>query len=106
MAGSMQFLRHVLASVPALALVVMGGRSVAALATATETTPGVAARAVLDQYCIGCHNQSLSTAGLELDSLDVTRPDARPEVWERVIAKLRAGSMPPPGMPRPRCGDL
>jgi len=105
MAGSIRFLRHVLASVPALALVVMGGRSVAALATANETTPGVATspapRAVLDQYCIGCHNQSLSTAGLELDSLEVTRPDARPEVWERVIAKLRAGSMPPPGMPRP-----
>ena len=29
------------------------------------------------------------------------KPGANPEIWERVIAKLRAGSMPPPGMPRP-----
>ena len=30
-----------------------------------------------------------------------TKPGANAEVWERVIAKLRAGSMPPPGRPRP-----
>jgi mono/diheme cytochrome c family protein len=58
-------------------------------------------RAVLDQYCISCHNQRLRTGGLALDNLDVTRPAASAEVWENVIAKLRAGSMPPPGRPRP-----
>jgi len=58
-------------------------------------------QAVLDQYCVTCHNQRLHTAGLALDSLDVTKPAANTEVWERVIAKLRAGSMPPPGRPRP-----
>jgi hypothetical protein len=57
-------------------------------------------RAFLDTYCITCHNQKLRTAGLTLDTLDVTRPGANAEVWERVIAKLRAGSMPPQGMPR------
>jgi hypothetical protein len=50
---------------------------------------------------MSCHSQKLRTAGLTLDRLDVTKPSANPEVWERVIAKLRAGSMPPPGMPRP-----
>jgi hypothetical protein len=60
-----------------------------------------APRAVLDTYCVTCHNQRLRTAGLTLDTLDVTKPDAQPDVWERVIAKLRAGSMPPPGRPRP-----
>jgi mono/diheme cytochrome c family protein len=64
-------------------------------------TPPPAAKAVLDTYCITCHNQRLRTAGLALDSLDVTRPGENPEVWEKVIAKLRAGSMPPPGRPRP-----
>ena len=63
------------------------------------TTP--AAREVLDKYCIACHNQKLRTAGLALDSIDVARPGANAEVWERVIAKLRAGSMPPQGRPRP-----
>jgi hypothetical protein len=57
-------------------------------------------RTFLDSYCITCHNQKLHTAGLALDALDVTQPAANPEVWERVIAKLRAGSMPPPGRPR------
>jgi mono/diheme cytochrome c family protein len=58
-------------------------------------------QAVLDTYCITCHNQKLRTAGLALDTLDLTHPGANPEVWEKVIAKLRAGSMPPPGRPRP-----
>jgi len=60
-----------------------------------------AVRAVLDTYCIACHNQRLRTAGLALDGLDATNPGANAEVWENVIAKLRAGSMPPAGRPRP-----
>jgi len=63
--------------------------------------PPPAPRAVLDKYCESCHNQKLHTAGLAFDTLDVANPGANPEVWERVIAKLRAGSMPPPGNPRP-----
>jgi mono/diheme cytochrome c family protein len=61
------------------------------------------ARAVLDQYCITCHNQRLRTAGLSLDpdTISATNPGANAEVWEKVISKLRAGSMPPPGRPRP-----
>jgi hypothetical protein len=60
-----------------------------------------APRPVLDKYCITCHNQKLRTAGLALDTLDITDPSAHAEVWEKVIAKLRAGAMPPPGRPRP-----
>jgi hypothetical protein len=63
--------------------------------------PASDARALFDTYCINCHNQKLRTAGLALDTLDVTDPGSNAEVWERVIAKLRAGSMPPAGMPRP-----
>ncbi len=60
-------------------------------------------RAVLDQYCVRCHNAELRTAGLTLDAnaLDVAAPGDRSDVWERVVAKLRTGSMPPPGLPRP-----
>jgi mono/diheme cytochrome c family protein len=58
-------------------------------------------RAVFDQYCVTCHNEKLHTAGLALDKLDITNPGANAEVWERVIGKLRSGSMPPPGRPRP-----
>ena len=62
---------------------------------------GAPLRATLDTYCIGCHNQRLRTGGLALDSVDAATPGVNPELWERVIAKLRAGSMPPPGRPRP-----
>src|SRR5437016_6893308 len=58
-------------------------------------------RAVLAQYVGTLHNEKLHTAGLAVDTLDVGNPGAKAETWERVIEKLRAGSMPPPGRPRP-----
>src|ERR1700682_5529899 len=68
-----------------------------AQAPSTATDP----RTFVDQYCVTCHNQKLHTAGLALDTLDATHPSANAEVWEKVIAKLQQGSMPPPGRPRP-----
>jgi uncharacterized protein DUF1592/uncharacterized protein DUF1588/uncharacterized protein DUF1585/uncharacterized protein DUF1587/uncharacterized protein DUF1595/cytochrome c len=79
----------------------LGGLMLALALRGAETPPTVNARAVLDKYCVTCHNQKLRTAGLTLDTLDVTKPGANPEVWEKVIAKLQSGLMPPPGMPRP-----
>ena len=58
-------------------------------------------QAVVTKYCISCHNQKARTAGLALDTLDIANPGRHAEIWERVIDKLRAGSMPPPGRPRP-----
>src|SRR5207245_389247 len=60
-----------------------------------------AQRAVLDKYCIVCHNQRAKTAGLMLDQAGLNNPPANAEVWEKVIRRLRAGTMPPLGMPRP-----
>ena len=58
-------------------------------------------RALLDKYCVTCHNARLKTADLELDELDVANLPKHAEVAERVVRKLRAGMMPPTGMPRP-----
>jgi mono/diheme cytochrome c family protein len=58
-------------------------------------------RALVDKYCVTCHNDRLRTAGLSLAQVDTERPIASAEVWEKVIGKLRTGAMPPPGMPRP-----
>ena len=66
-----------------------------------ELLPGANVRSMLDTYCVACHNQRLKTAGLALDTVDVTAPHANPEVWEKVITRLLAGSMPPAGRPRP-----
>lgn len=57
--------------------------------------------ALLNQYCVTCHNASLKTGGLELDSYDIAEVQADPAVWEQVLRKLRANAMPPTGMPRP-----
>ncbi|MCU1340063.1 MAG: hypothetical protein JWO19_5644, partial [Bryobacterales bacterium] len=56
---------------------------------------------LLDQYCVTCHNQRLKTAGLTLDTMDLSKVPADAETWEKVVRKLRTGAMPPPGMPRP-----
>ncbi|MGD0132994.1 MAG: DUF1592 domain-containing protein [Bryobacteraceae bacterium] len=61
-----------------------------------------AERALLDQFCVTCHNDKAKTANFSLQKEDINAVGDHPEVWERVIRKLRAGMMPPPGMPRPR----
>ena len=75
----------------------------AAAGAATEAAGAAAARAVLDRYCVTCHNDRLRTGGLSLDAgaVDTADPSRHADVWERVIVKLRTGAMPPPGRPRP-----
>ena len=58
-------------------------------------------RALLDRYCVTCHNTRLKTAGLTLDTIDLTQVSANASVLEKVVGKLRSGQMPPPGRPRP-----
>src|SRR5438105_7223431 len=61
---------------------------------------GQASRTLIDQYCIGCHNERLKTAGLMLDKLDLAQIGSNPAVWEKVARKVRSGDMPPAGLPR------
>jgi len=58
-------------------------------------------RALLDRYCVTCHNTRTKTAGVMFDAMDLSNLSAGVDTWEKVIRKLRAGMMPPPGMPRP-----
>jgi len=67
----------------------------------TLVTGAASERALLDRYCVTCHNQRLQTGGLSLDKLDLAAMHDHAEVWEKVVRKLRAGMMPPSGMPRP-----
>jgi hypothetical protein len=66
-----------------------------------------AQRALMDRYCVGCHNQRNSN-GLALDnkSIDLARVASDPEKFEKVVRKLRAGMMPPSGASRPAATDL
>ena len=107
-------------SVGVLSIASGHGRTAAppqAQTTASGASSGASmTRAVLDQYCVTCHNErlvggvgepqsvlvsQLRTAALALDAIDVTDPTVNADVWEAVILKLRMGSMPPAGRPRP-----
>src|SRR5262245_46801164 len=59
------------------------------------------ASAAIGKYCATCHSSQLRTAGLVLDPAAVTHVQTGAERWEKVIPKLRARTMPPPGAPRP-----
>jgi mono/diheme cytochrome c family protein len=66
-----------------------------------SATRAPAARAMIEKYCIGCHNAKLKTAGLAFDVANLERIGDHPDFWEKVARKLRTGEMPPAGMPRP-----
>lgn len=57
--------------------------------------------AFLSQYCLTCHSGESPAGGLALAEVDSGTPEGSPDVWERVIRKLAAREMPPPGAPHP-----
>jgi hypothetical protein len=63
--------------------------------------PSAPQRALIDTYCLGCHNQRAKIGGLALDTVDLSDVSKNPEVWEKAVRKLRGGLMPPPGTRRP-----
>jgi mono/diheme cytochrome c family protein len=91
--------------VVALAVLPLGYSSVRAAYPAQTAAPAAGVkspeRALLDQYCVTCHNQRLKTANITFDMMDLAELPSHADVWEKVVRKLRGGMMPPPGMPRP-----
>ena len=62
---------------------------------------GAEAQGMVNEYCVRCHNDVRRTASLELDQYHAADPSAHPEIWEKVVGKLRARAMPPGGVRRP-----
>lgn len=61
----------------------------------------------LARTCYMCHNAELKSGGLNLESLQTAFSITQSrEIWERVVKKLRAGEMPPKGLPRPNPEEL
>ncbi len=79
----------------------VAARAHQAQAPAAVQNADAAGRALIGTYCLGCHNQRLKSGGLLLEGIDPGRVETAPDVWEKVIRKLRAGAMPPAGRPRP-----
>src|SRR5688572_2579048 len=68
----------------------------AAAAPSSAIKPPASAEAqgaLIDQYCVTCHNDRAKTANLSLQNLDLKAAGEHAEVWEKVIRKLRAGVM-------------
>ena len=100
------FPRLLVGAIPALLVVAAVSAQQAAPAAPVTRPAGAAAppaapRAVIDKYCVGCHNTRVKSGGLALDELDLSQLATRAETAEKVVLKLRAGMMPPPRMPRP-----
>ncbi len=73
-------------------------------APAPATTPEAAKyRAMVDKYCVSCHNQRTAFPPESPVRLDASFDDLLPhaDTWERVLRKLSVRAMPPQGMPRP-----
>src|SRR5262245_16775037 len=67
----------------------------------SDATPITAASALISGYCLGCHNDAARAGGLALSQLNLEAVGQHAEIAEKVIRKLRAGMMPPPGARRP-----
>ena len=70
-----------------------------------HASPASSHRSTLDRFCVGCHGGDSASADLRLDSADLEGVHDAPELWERVVHKLRTGTMPPPNMPQPPVAD-
>ncbi|WP_310570777.1 DUF1592 domain-containing protein [Gemmatimonas sp.] len=89
----------------------VSGRSVARRAGAPKSPPvswmaPAELNAVVKQYCQKCHNPTMRRGNLSLADFDVGAPDAKADVAEKVVAKLRSGMMPPVGSARPSADTL
>ena len=69
---------------------------------ASRIAPRVSSdKAVIEQYCLECHDADKAKGDLVLEGFDPAKVELRPDIGEKMIRKLRAGMMPPAGKERP-----
>ena len=72
-----------------------------AAAQAQQNVAAAPDQALLNRYCLGCHNDQALRGGLSMEGVALDDVAGHVDVWERALRKLRAGAMPPDGAPRP-----
>ena len=72
----------------------------------TTVAPVETQRALINQYCAGCHNDQLKSGGFSWATVDLAHPEQHVERLEKAIRKVRAGMMPPSGAKRPEAAAL
>ncbi len=80
--------------------------AVASWAAGPSPTPPEELNPVIRQYCVRCHNDQILRGNLSLETFDAAAAHEQAAVAERMIVKLRAGMMPPPGNRRPDADTL
>ncbi|MEP6962181.1 MAG: DUF1592 domain-containing protein, partial [Acidobacteriota bacterium] len=63
-------------------------------------------RPLLDGTCAGCHSAKLASGGLNMAALTAESLEKNPDLWRRLLRRVRAGEMPPPGIPKPPAAQL
>jgi len=81
-------------------------RSAVALLCAAGLNLGAQTPQWVAEYCVGCHSAQRKVGGLSLASFSADKPETNADLVEKVILKLRAGMMPPPGSRRPERSAL
>jgi len=66
-----------------------------------QQTPPVSPASLVDEYCLSCHDKDHEKGGLVLETVMAHDVSQHPDVWEKVVRKLRARQMPPVGKERP-----
>ncbi|HXD75518.1 MAG TPA: DUF1587 domain-containing protein, partial [Vicinamibacterales bacterium] len=101
------------AQAPASASLLIGASGQAPPAAPVVPVAGVAidaSRQTLTRYCAPCHNSTAKTAatqsGVILDNADLSAVGQHPELWEKVLRRLHAGTMPPQGARHPSDADV
>src|SRR5262245_49998788 len=85
-----------------LGVAASGSTRMESAAAAQAGTPA-ALRASFERNCLACHTQRAKEQGrvpVALEGLDPGNVRANPELWEKVVLKMRAGQMPPSTAPR------
>ncbi len=77
------------------------GLALSAAIALGQPSPVKSQKALIDLYCLGCHNDKLKSGSFSWTSIDLANPGQHPEPLEKVFRKVRAGMMPPAGFPRP-----
>ena len=73
----------------------------AVVGAGAQQAPTDSPQALVARTCVGCHNDRTHSGNLSLASFDVATAGEHADVAEKMIRKLRAGQMPPPGSRRP-----
>jgi cytochrome c551/c552 len=92
-------------AVPA-SLFIIAGMAMGQTQTRTPAFSLDSQQALVGKYCSGCHNDKLKSGGFSWTKIDLAHPDANAVQAEKVIRKVRAGMMPPSGMPRPSIAEM